>query len=109
MKRKPINLSSLRGLRVTITKCDIKHGNRAESDSCPIARATLRAIKQFTGRRVGIRVFVCNGIDVFEDDGSAGSEGSEDCKFFNIPAKADAFIREFDKGLPVQPFSFVLR
>ena len=74
---------------IRVTARHIKEGNRKASRTCPIAKS----LKEATGLKnicVGLTDFVHSG----NDDGVA------------LPPIAKKFIRAFDSGKKVKPFSF---
>ena len=77
-------------ITVQVTKQDIKNGMPKEGDKCPIAKAVRR----------------CTGTHraVFVDESSIEIGAVE----YSLPASAKAFVRAFDKGKPVSPFSMKL-
>ena len=78
-------------ITIKVTKTDIKLGKRENRSSCPIARATRRVTKQ---RHVGV-------------DECEMTWGSQYRLWAaELPREAQKFIRAFDKGKPVKPFSF---
>lgn len=76
-------------MKISITRQHIKHGKRDRATLCPIALAC----KEKGFKRIKIHY------DEFEIDGHIGY----------LPQKACQFITAFDKGLPVEPFTFRLR
>lgn len=76
--------------KVTVTLKDIKNGASYIPQYCPVARAIRRATKKQ-------RVLV---------GGTSYSVGSQ--KYRDLPKKATTFIRRFDDGLKVNPFSFYI-
>jgi hypothetical protein len=82
----------MKTITVRVTKTGIKRGLRKDGSSCPIARAL---------HRCGMKsVSVCHRR--IEYGWSLQHE-------VRAPAKARRFIRRFDAGKPVKPFTFTLR
>ena len=78
-------------LNVHVTQDDIKRGKSENPHLCPIACALRKqGHERITVENWGIQV-----------------GRSKD--YYDIPAKATAFIEAFDFGVPVKPFSFVAR
>lgn len=75
---------------VNVTKHDIKIGHRGSIDQCPVALALVRA----TGRRWEVTDRRC---------WNSGGIG-----FFH-PEVVKKFIKEFDSGAEVSPFSFEIK
>lgn len=73
-----------------VTKSDIAKGGRLQPDCCPIARAV--------SRRLGFAVWF-NGSE-FRRGGAPG--------YHDAPLKCKTFVRLFDGGQPVKPFSFII-
>lgn len=83
----------MKSLIVEVTERDIKNGIREDATSCAIARAVKRA----TGRR---DVEVCeNYIDIPKDDYTLR----------DVTKTVQSFIKAYDAGEEVKPFSFALR
>lgn len=80
-------------MKINITQKDINKGEKANGDRCPIARAIKRAMpfKNIWYKYEVGRILVMNrfGNTVFE-----------------LPVEAVKFIRDYDGGHPVEPFSF---
>lgn len=88
----------MRKLKVTVTAHDIKKGVARSRNYCPIARAIRRAIHYKNNVQV-------NGI-------IARIEAKYTCLTKNkadLPLKATRFIRDFDGGAKVKPFTMVLK
>lgn len=75
-------------MRIFITQEDIDKGQKSNCYECPIAQSLKRKGS--------------HNVAVF--DGSIWMAGEE----FITPLNVDDFIRAFDAGKPVQPFSFEL-
>lgn len=80
---------------IAVTQNDIKHGERFMCRTCPIALAIGRA----TSRMVWVER---NHVAV---DGSTIGEA---IVFAELPMLAQNFIKAFDKGRQVRPFSFCI-
>ena len=72
---------------ITVTVDDINSGCRANASACPIARAARRALRrrtlEVTKRAILLRVGTVS-----------------------LPSSAQTFVRNFDAGKQVRPFSF---
>lgn len=77
-------------MKITVTAKHIKNGKPQDSSSCPIGLA-LR--EQFLNEEIYVGI---STVDV----------GS---KFFGLSTRARSFVRKFDFGLPVKPFTFNLK
>lgn len=84
-------------VELNITSKDIKNGVRGEGDSCPIARAALKA--GFTGVNVD---------DTLAFDIKDPVYGTDEV-YLSLPKKALKFIENFDEGKTVKPFKLRLR
>lgn len=81
---------------IHITQEDIDKGERGSCVMCPLARALRRCLKpksprSFPGVLVGA-----------PRPGYIGTWGGP----FKMPEKVAQFVRDFDAGKPVEPFSF---
>lgn len=65
--------------RIDVTTDDIRRGVRGDERACPIAHAWNRATN--------------GGLSLY-------------LPFDNLPAVAQTFLRDFDAGRPVEPFTF---
>lgn len=74
---------------IEVTKGDIKKGVAKNYHTCPVARAISRKLKN------GLAPWVSTVLII-------------DYYKFGLPIEAHLFVIDFDKGLPVQPFSFDL-
>ena len=81
-------------MKIEVTQKDIDKGVQGEYTLCPIALA----VKRITNFK---RVYV-NGksIDVLQTAKAA--------KSYELPKKAQTFVKRFDRQEPVKPFSFEL-
>lgn len=77
---------------ISVTEEDIALGKKGRYRGCPVALAATRA----TGHEVGV---THDTIDIQMED-----ERIE----IITPAEAKSFIRRFDHGKPVKPFTFTL-
>jgi len=75
-------------LSVTVTRDDIRLGKTYDECNCPIARAIKR---QYKTKAVCVR----------------GDDGNIDGREVLFPKAAETFIRRFDLGRPVKPFTFL--
>lgn len=73
-------------ITVRVTALDIKYGQRGKAFRCPIALA-LKDMG-YNNPAVGTDVII------------------PDIDTFGLPKNAQDFIKNFDKGLPVKPFTF---
>lgn len=78
--------------KIEVTQDDINNGDRDDTQSCPIALALLKA--GFTEPRV-------DGCDICYTEG-------DKVKSVMSPSVVRDFVKSFDRGLPVKPFSFEL-
>jgi hypothetical protein len=79
-------------IRVSVTQRDIDKGEPICDNRCPIALAISRTVK----RRVGVTygaVYLLNEVH----------------QMYELTPTAERFIRRFDNGQPVQPFTFTMR
>lgn len=77
---------------VEVTAEDIKKGERGFTWGCPIALAAKRKTGlDWSVTRMGMRLY--------DDDGRLS-------EYANIPVEAETFIKKFDAGELVLPFSF---
>lgn len=82
---------------ITVTQKHIDHGIPASGSGCAIALALLDAFPGATDTCVGDYAGVFYSGSVSDDDVWA-----------LLPADARVFVRDFDDGLDVQPFTFTL-
>lgn len=73
---------------INVTAEDIVEGHQGGSCNCPIALATKRAASDYYVS-VGLSVLIVKG------------------RTFDLPHAARHFIKQFDAGYVVEPFSFV--
>jgi hypothetical protein len=78
-------------ITIDVTQADIEAGHPLACSACPIALAAQRA---FGDRPVIVDSFL--------------SIRGQDRLVWSMPSAAYAFIRDFDAGRPVEPFSFTL-
>ena len=81
-------------MKIKVTQKDIEEGYRGSCYDCPIAHAVKREVKptSHTGLNIGAtRILHRNG-----------------CSWdtYTLPKKAQTFIKRFDGGKPVKPFTF---
>jgi len=81
---------------VTVTKNDIKAGFLHHSFHCPIAKALKRATKRAVSIGVGYATVYRSESDRYKNT------------VYILPDEVVKFIRNFDRGLPVEPFTFTL-
>jgi len=87
-------------ITVEITPDDIREGVYRSGDTCPIALAFRRRLN-VPAPCVTVCTFTL-------DAGFRDREGRPLFATFALPKKASAFIKAFDQGHPVRPFSFCL-
>lgn len=75
--------------RIEVTQDDIEKGVAKNCSACPVARAITKKLRQ--GLVAGVSSVLL--IDYYK---------------FRLSIEAFLFVIDFDKGLPVQPFSFDL-
>ncbi len=83
-------------VKVTVTEQHIKRGKKSNTNFCPIALA-LKG-------QLGLRSVVVDG-DVVEFGVDKEGDGGFS---INLPVEAQEFVRAFDDGETVKPFSFTL-
>ena len=82
--------------RITVTAADIAEGERTFNTLGPVLSCPLRrAISRVAGRQA----YVSRGWGFLPDNGGE----------FVLPTAARAFLRDFDTGKAVKPFTFDLR
>ncbi len=79
--------------RIYVRKSDIEVGGRGNCFTCPVAMALKRAYK---GRSISVQS------DSYRVDRGSIKTGA----WFPLPETAVRFVRDFDAGRPVKPFSF---
>jgi hypothetical protein len=81
-------------MKIKVTLKDIEEGYRGSCYDCPIAHAFKREVK--TTSHTGLTV------------GAARILHREACTWnaYTLPKKAQTFIKRFDNGKPVEPFTF---
>jgi hypothetical protein len=85
-------------VRINVTQRDIERGSLGLSTSCPIARA----IKRTRWGRSKLTV------SVGRSTVRAISLGAWGASAYTLPGDAQDFVAVFDRGYPVEPFSFTL-
>lgn len=86
-------------MKIRVTKKDIKEGKPKSCAKCPIALAVTR--------KTGYRWILVGGcVDVYKSRRKMADEDSY--KTAILPLDAHSFIRRFDQGYPVEPFTFDL-
>lgn len=83
-------------MKINVTQRDIDSGLRNDCTLCPVARA----IKRRLGKSKSVQVFETS-IDIYNSKDRLEKQ-------YNIPELAQLFIKNFDTGCPVGPFSFTL-
>lgn len=92
--------------KIEVTAEDIRLGKRGECGSCPVARATKRALTAASGLATLSVAAFPSTIEV--SDVRDPDEDFMGLGWFDPPLKASKFIWNFDAGKPVKPFSFYL-
>lgn len=82
-------------MKIEVTQKDIDNGVQGECQSCPIALAFKRTSNS---KRVYVNT---KSIDVCH-------RGNQGVKTYELPKKAQTFVKRFDRQEPVKPFSFEL-
>lgn len=82
-------------MKIEVTQKDIDNGVQGECELCPIARAVKRETK-----RKHVRISR-EHVEIWRNK----SNGSN---FYELPKKAQTFVRRFDRQESVKPFSFEL-
>jgi hypothetical protein len=80
----------MKRFKIEVTENDIKRGVAWNVDKCPVARAMRRATRNMA----------CY---------ASLSELKVGIKLVNTPTRCQRFMRNFDDGENVKPFSFVIR
>lgn len=83
-------------MKITVTREDIRAGKRKSCTSCPIALAIRRKV---WARLVRVDNFY---IKLWPGNREPRLQAA-------LPVKAMQFVRSFDAGVPVQPFTFIVR
>lgn len=78
-------------MRFYVSQDDIEKGEKASKCNCPVARAVRRALPQ-------CRIAVPFQREIRINDHN-----------YKPSTKVEQFVRRFDKGKPVSPFSFYLK
>jgi nitrate/TMAO reductase-like tetraheme cytochrome c subunit len=81
-------------MKITVTQKDIDKGLKSSCYECPIAHALKRKVKNKI--RYGFAVNA-DFIDLTKDN---------KWWIYALPKKAQTFIKRFDDGKPVKPFTF---
>jgi hypothetical protein len=84
----------MKKITIDVTQDDIKEGEKASAEFCPIACAVRRLFPDSYIR-------VDDLLEVGPDDSDKDSE------YYDLPESALEFIHNFDIGRHVEPFSFV--
>ena len=79
---------------ITVTQEDIDHGKKGDCGECPIARAAKRAFPAL------FPTVSCYNLYLDSAPGRDDGHGTP------LPQKASEFVQDFDRGRPVEPFSF---
>lgn len=83
--------------KITVNKTNIKKGKPCSAGGCPIALAVGR---EFPGKVVSVSDDVIEVFEPFKYGATA--------VFYHTPRSAQRFIKRFDNGQPVEPFTFAL-
>lgn len=82
-------------LTVSVTQDDIQFGKKGNCDWCPIAHAVRRVVpEKYIKISVGSRWLILWSTRVII------------CKEVELPQVAKTFIKDFDRGFSVSPFTF---
>jgi hypothetical protein len=81
-------------MRITVTQDDIDMGCKSHNENCPLARAASRAF--------GYPVRV-DGFEIYSVD-----KGGFTHNLATLPRRASEFVRDFDLGRTMQPFTFTV-
>jgi hypothetical protein len=91
-------------VKIEVTEDDIERGKPISASQCPIALACRRTFDK------GVTVTLQSGIHVYYFNDDRIDLYSRDCpkftKTYSITASVTKFIRDFDHGLEVKPFTF---
>jgi hypothetical protein len=80
---------------VNVTPADIAQGISGFKENCAVALALRRTLDATEG---------CEGRYV-----SVGDESLDACgRSYPLPESVETFVRRFDAGMPVEPFSFTV-
>src|SRR5437870_489209 len=85
-------------VKVTVTKEDIQKGRFKNGERCPIARAAKRVLKN-------VNFVARTKIDFLSRD----DEGLTHVESHHTSRAASRFVRAFDNGGKVKPFTFQMR
>ena len=80
-------------MKVNVTRQDIDQGERANCCNCPVARAIARLVPEGDQVEVLYASILRRGLQ---------------CRIVRIPEEVRDFIKKFDRGRWVKPFSFDL-
>lgn len=97
MKKEFKNKKSLAGIRIEVSKRDIRLGTPGEIFVCPLARATRRTL----GLKATDAVCVASTVGIYRTPVSLEED-------YELPKRANKFVLAFDEGKPIKPFSFKL-
>ena len=81
---------------INVTKRDIEQGEKFYSDRCPIALAAKRVFTRSLAGPSELRFTLVN------------EQGYSEWYLVPLPDQAKDFIIRFDRGEPVEPFSFTV-
>ena len=81
-------------MKIKVTLKDIEEGYRGSCYDCPIALAFKREVKttSHTGLSIGAERILHREVHEWDT--------------YTLPKKAQTFIKRFDDGKPVKPFTF---
>ena len=84
-------------MKIKVTQKDIEEGYRGSCHDCPVALAFKREVK--TAFEIGLSVGAERILhrEVHEWD------------TYTLPKRAQTFIKRFDNGKPVEPFTFEIK
>ena len=81
-------------MKIKVTQKDIEEGFRGSCYDCPIARAFKREVKPTSHIQLNVGAERILHREVYSWDS------------YTLPEKAQTFIKRFDDGKPVKPFTF---
>ncbi len=93
-------------MRVHVKQLDINRGEVADGDTCPVARATRRALRKIGRYPQG----VCAGNTALViTSGPNANDWRDNEESIMLPKKVSAFIEAFDETGTGTPFAFTMR
>lgn len=95
----------MKRITITLRPCDIRRGKRSDYTQCPIALAGQRQIPSFS-----VQAFH-HHLVIYRHDPVESKVAGFPCysrRQYDLPKAAVTFIKRFDAGKRVEPFSFDL-